>query len=213
MKRYLKVHHCGTWKVLTWWMSHSVSSSGTWTWWVFLSTVRLRRVLSSSSVTVCQWKSSNRLPNETRSCPPENELIPENKEGKKNIKLFEIIFTIYCYFAASSTRHTSPYTCSILDESALGMARLLKLKHTKEKSLNYHIIQQLVCCSLKSILAEFQITRKTQGQSRPSIPGSLWNCTFWIIDIYIFFMEINIMMDHPITNSLSIFSCTKNTLF
>lgn len=64
-------------------MSHSVSSTGTWTWLVFLSTVRLRRVLSRSSVTVCQWKSSNRLPNETRSWPPENELIPENKEGKK----------------------------------------------------------------------------------------------------------------------------------
>lgn len=73
---------CGA-KVLTWWMSQWLSWSGTWTWRVFLSTVRLRWVLSRSSFTVCQWRSSNRLPNDTRSCPPEKELIPENKLEKK----------------------------------------------------------------------------------------------------------------------------------
>lgn len=83
------MHHCVMGKVLTWWMSQWMSSSGTWTWWVFLSTVRLRWVLSRSSFTVCQWKSSNRLPNDTRSRPPEKELIPENKLKNKQKNLLK----------------------------------------------------------------------------------------------------------------------------
>lgn len=69
---------------LTWWMSQWLSSAGMWTWWVFLSTVRLRWVLSRSSLTWCQCWSSSRLPRETRSCPPEDELTParEVRMGK-----------------------------------------------------------------------------------------------------------------------------------
>ncbi len=63
-------------KFPTWWMSQWLSSAGTWTWWVFLSTVRLKCELSRSSFTRCQCWSSSRLPTETRSWPAEDELTP-----------------------------------------------------------------------------------------------------------------------------------------
>lgn len=73
-------------------------------------------MLSRSSFTVCQWKSSNRLPNDTRSWPPEKELIPENKlKNKQNLlknqdfteTIWNLLYNILLLmqWAASSTWH------------------------------------------------------------------------------------------------------------
>lgn len=67
---------------LTVWMCQWLSSAGVWTCCVFLSTVRLRWVLSRSSFTWCQCWSSSRLPRETRSWPPEDELTPATQRER-----------------------------------------------------------------------------------------------------------------------------------
>lgn len=210
-EKVLKVLWCGVmWKVLTWWMSQWMSSSGTWTWWVFLSTVRLRWALSRCSFTVCQWRSSSRLPIDTRSCPPEKELIPENKSKKgktpmkqsfhKAYKIFEIF---YYLLLLSNTWHTERMIswCAIrvLYERPVFEYSESHSRHTESNS---HIVLQLFR-TLNPILGECRITWHTQGQPCPSIPVSLWNCTLWKIDIYVpawryYLLKIRIMMESSI---------------
>ena len=79
-------------------MSQWLSSAGTWTCWVFLSTVRLRWVLSRSSFTWCQCWSSSRLPRDTRSCPPEDELTPTT--GLRKWKTIDFVAVMVCVMAA-----------------------------------------------------------------------------------------------------------------
>lgn len=67
---------------LTVWMCQWLRSAGIWTCSVFLSTVRFRWVLSRSSFTWCQCWSSSRLPRETRSWPPEDELTPATQRER-----------------------------------------------------------------------------------------------------------------------------------
>lgn len=90
---------CVCWKVsLAWWMSQWLSSAGTWACWVFLSTVRLRWVLSRSSFTWCQCWSSSRLPRDTRSCPPDDELTPAT--GLRKWKTIDFVAVMVRLMAA-----------------------------------------------------------------------------------------------------------------
>lgn len=213
MERYLKVHHCAMRKGLTWWMSQWMSSSGTWTWWVFLSTVRLRWALSRSSFTVCQWKSSNRLPNDTRSCPPEKELIPENKLKTKTKVFTETIWNLlYNWLLLSCIKYLTYYiTVWSLDRGSEcftdGQA-----SNTLKVTLKIQITVTL-CCSLfwenSQSLARLKDSHVLLSQ-RPCETVLSELLIFISLFENVIFLKINIIMDHPIMNSLSIFSYQKN---
>lgn len=166
-------------------MSQWLSSAGIWTCCVFLSTLRLRWVLSRSSFTWCQCWSSSRLPRETRSWPPEDELTPATrKNGEEeevrmwktiNYVVMMVLFFIFFYSRAVSAVKVETLLCALPTSNEVYYLR------SAEKNKNTSRSESCVSSSIMHFNKDKHSWRNLLGHLDSGRRKTWWKVHIWFI--------------------------------